>query len=538
MIYSPHIETPTSGSVFNLGQVTITWSLNDPPTDGDPYTDITDTVSYEIEYTDSYRGENDTVWHTIRKRIPWANTSFMWVVGKMIKSNTVRIRMRARASEITSDWSISEQFSINVFDLVAPAIINPVSNFLYTDFILIILDETLTLNTYHQKVRYTLEYASEKLDIEWTPIVTDVPVGTNVIRWNIENVVTSDDYSLKLTAKNSSTCLESTPSQPDQIARSFVYGISIQQSGLFIIDTIPPQALIEIEGDTKVTNQLEQVITIFAEDNITDVDNIRLRECKAETLLSLGEDTDNTPETEECPEITVQKPVNNSAKIQWVFDDKSGLRKIEALLTDIGGNNSLQETVKVFISVFDANDAINDFIIRLETREKIVIGEGDDPTVTVTTIDMEVIYIGTEGGQFWVLEPYPRLIYTFDAGMSIVKLVEFNTSVLIFVYNQSEDSGFVYRYSSDEPTLIHTFTSGLSVVSDAAEYNYNLYIGLQNGELWKYTGLAFSFMSTSTTDPIKSLHGDDKYLYVGFFNNSTMLLYNGTRLTSVEMDAQ
>ena len=104
------------------------------------------------------------------------------------------MRSKTTDEEVFSDYSmVGGDFSINVFDLIAPAIINPVSNVLYTDFILIILDESLTKDTYHQKVRYTFEYSSKKRSIDWTAIISDVPVGQNVIRWNIEDVPQSDE---------------------------------------------------------------------------------------------------------------------------------------------------------------------------------------------------------------------------------------------------------------------------------------------------------------------------------------------------------
>ena len=57
-VFSPHITSPKGGEVFNLGKVQIDWDINDPPTD-DEY-GITTVISYELEYTEKYNG-NDTV---------------------------------------------------------------------------------------------------------------------------------------------------------------------------------------------------------------------------------------------------------------------------------------------------------------------------------------------------------------------------------------------------------------------------------------------------------------------------------------------
>jgi len=305
---------------------------------------------------------------------------------------------------------------------------------------------------------------------------------------------------------------------------------------LFVIDTKPPEALLEIEGNVKVTNQLEQVITIFAEDNVTAVDHIQLRECDAGGDLELGKQG-VVDESSECPAIEVQKIVNNSAKIQWKFEDKSGLKKIEAMVTDIGGNNSSHETVKVFRSIFDSNEQINDFIIREESRDEIIIDDTTDPPgVTVTTSSFEVAYLGNNAGEFWVLEPYPRLIHTFESNEDVIKIADFNQSVLIFTYNKSSDVGKVYIYSAGSPSIVHTFTNGLSITKGTAEFNNSLFIGLENGEIWEYNGFTFTTLSVPINDSVNTLYGDARYLYAGYANSSTMLLYNGQAFFTLNMD--
>ncbi len=547
--YAPHITSPQEGGIFNLGTVTITWDKNDPPSiDGSISTDY---VSYEIEYTDDYKG-GETNWHTLRRRIPWSQTSLTWTVGKMIKSESIRIRMRAYSSEDEerSDWSISNTFSINVFNLISPAIVSPLPNILYTDFILIILDESLTVNTYHQKVRYTLEYSSKERDIDWTALISDLPVGQNVIRWNIEDIQSSDDYILKLTARNTSTCLPGVASEPDQIARSFVHNINIQQSGAFLIDTKPPEVVLEIEGNSRVTNQLEQVVNVFADDLTSQVEQVQMRECDAGSILSLGDLEEPETPTTDCPSIEellsgspdfdkliTDKPINENAKIQWVFNDASGLKKLEALLTDTGGNTSIQEATKVFLSAFDSDDVISDFLIVVEQRDNIRLDTSTTPpTLVVEPSIFEVVYLGTTTGGLWLLEPFSRLLYTLP-GIEIHKLKEFNDLVLIFTYNSSSDTGAVYRNDGTEATLLNSFTAGLSIPTSVAEFDDDLYIGFENGKLWKYSGIAFSeITSIPTTDPISTLHGDEDYLYIGFKNSSDILLYNGTQFFTVSME--
>ena len=542
MIFAPQIKTPQESAVYNLGVVTIEWDRNNPPADDSNIT--TDSITYEIEYTDNYKGE-DSNWYTLKRRILWDDTFYAWKVGKMIKSPSVRIRMRARTTynESVSDWSISDQFVINVFKLLPPAIVSPISKRLYTDFIMIILDETLTKNTFNQKVRYTLEYSSQKRDIDWTLIIKDLPAGQNVVRWNIETLPTSDDYVIRLTAKNSN-CYKKPDDNPHQFARRFIYDIQIQQSGVFLIDTKPPDSILEIENSTGVTNDLDQIINVFAQDETTQVENIQMRECNASDILVLGE---IETEEEDCPPISellaapnvdfgrlIGKPRSNTSKIHWKLEDKSGLRKIEALLTDSGGNSSLQEKIRVFMSVFRANNKISDFIIVFEQRDKVTIDQTTTPPVIVTTSStLEVILVGTSN-EIWSLEPFPRMLYKIDE--EIVRLIEFNDTVYILSYNATADISSVYRHDITKATKLQEFTNDRSKIMDVDVFEDALYIGLENGELWKYNGSAFSLLSLPVSDSINSLSADESYLYIGLINSANLILYNGSKFFTLDIE--
>lgn len=548
-MFAPHITAPEKLERFNQGIVNITWDINDPPSTSSNVT--SDTVTYEIEYTDNYQG-SETNWHTVKRRIPYSSSSYTWTVGKSIKSNSVRIRMRSKSSfdESVSNWTVSDQFSVNVFELIAPAIISPLPKVLYSDFILIILDESLTRNTYHQKVRYTLEYYSKKRGVNWTTIATNVPVGQNIIRWNLDGVASSDDYILRLTAKNTSTsCLETPDVEPDQIARRFVHDVKVQQSGMFLIDTKPPEAVLEIDQNTGVTNQLDQIINIFAQDETSDIANIRMRECDAGSTLALGDLEDPYDPLGGCTDLVeiVQdldkfgKPNPINPKAHWTFEDSSGLKKIEALLTDIGGNTSLQEQVKVFLNTFTSTSLINDFIIVIEQRDKIIIDDSQSPpTVTAEPSIFEVVYFVTSDRELWILEPFARLVWTLDASIEPKLLVEFNETVYVLTFNSSEDEGRIYKNNTTEPELLYTFTdagmAGRNLPTAVAVFNNKLYVGMESGVLWSYNGLSFAHLLPPVSAPISSLFGDNQYLHIGFENSESLVLYNGTDFVTLDLE--
>lgn len=550
-VFAPHITSPQGGEVFNLGKVTITWDRNDPPTD-DPY-EATSVISYEIEYTDNYKVE-DTTWHTLRRRIPWTETTFEWVVGKMIKSTTVRLRMRAKNSmdgEL-SDWStMSGDFSINVFKLIPPAIVSPLPNHIYTDFVLIILDESTTRDTFNQKVRYTLEYSSNKRDIDWTIIALDVPIGQNVIRWDLEEVPPSDDFVLRLTAKNASTsCISTAASTPDQISRRFVYNLKIQQPGMFFIDTIPPQTILDIESSVGITSQLTHTLNIYSEDGTTEVEQVQVRECDASDQVSLGNLADTEAPPTDCTSIEdlialpdadfgtlIGKPLGYSTKTQWTLEDKSGLRRLEALVTDSGGNTSVQDLRKTFIPIFRSDSRIQDLIVTTEAREVTTINESFELSTEVALF--EVAYLAVADGTYWVLEPFPRLVSDSLSGRNVLILFAFQGSIYLFTYvnnDQITDTGTVFRDDKIVISFVFDFTSPLSITNAVAEFQNNLYIGLENGELWKFNAASFALIKTFS-NPISALTGDNEYLYIGQSNSSAFVLYDGTTFFDSDVES-
>lgn len=552
-VFAPHITSPKGDELFNLGKITITWDRNDPPTD-DPY-EATSVISYEIEYTDNYNFEN-TVWHTLKRRIPWTEISFEWVAGKMVKSTTVRVRIRAKNSldgEL-SDWSTSSgDFSINVFKLIPPAIVSPLPNHIYTDFILVILDESITRNTFNQKVRYTLEYSSKKRDIDWTLIALDIPIGQNVIRWDLEDVPSSDDFVLRLTAKNTAnSCIQTPAPTPDQISRRFVYNLKIQQPGMFFIDTIPPQTILDIESSAGITNQLTHTLNIFAEDSTTEVEQVQIRECDASGQLALGEVENLEEESTDCTSIEdliagpdanfgklIGKPLGYSTKTQWTLEDKSGLRRLEALVTDSGGNTSVQDLQKTFIPIFRSASSIEDIVVTTESREvTTIVPDGDSFKVTTEPQQLfEVAYLAVEDGTYWILEPFPRLIAT--SNRQVLALFAFEGFVYLFTYVNSDDTldtGTVFRDDKTQITNIYDFSSSLSITNAVAEFQEVMYIGLENGELWKFDAVTFALVTTFD-NPISSLAGDNEYLYVGQSNSSQLSLYDGTTFFDSDVEA-
>lgn len=534
-LYAPRIYEPVHEQQFNQGNITIKWRINNTlGVFSDP-----ENVTYELEYTDNYDGYK-TNWFSIKKRIKSTVDSFVWSVGKMIKSDSVRVRIRAvdLFNNINSGWSISSEFSVNVFKIVPPAVVSPIPNKIYSNFINIILDDTITKNTFNQKVRYSYEYSSFKRNIDWTVIKSNIPFGENYYRWDISALQPSDDYVLRVTIKNTSTsCFESQITDSDQISKIYISKINIQSGGIFIIDTVPPVGLVEIEStNNKITNELNQILNLYSYDETTDIQKIQIRECEADSILSLGDLDDPYNPTETCPDVssinleTFGHSIPFSPKVFWSLSDKSGLKKIETLLTDYGGNSSIQSKIKVFLNIFDSEDSINDFEIIVEQRDKIIVN--DNASITIEPRIFEVLYLVTENGDLWSLEPFAKKLYSVND--SIKKITEFNNSIYFCTYNSVSDYCKFYRNDYYSGTVLYTFDSDLSVPSGLSNYAKNLYIGFVNGQLWKFNGTSFSLVYTFE-ESISSLDSDSEYLYIGFKNSKTIYLYNNSLFFNVEL---
>lgn len=533
ILYAPSLTSPLGGETFNKGSILINWDIKNPPSD-DSSISLND-ITYEIEYTENYRGR-DTDWHTIRRRIDGNNSSYSWYVGKMLKSENLRIRIRSFCEKlnITSEYSPSStDFSCNVFKLIPPAVLSPVSGKSYTDYIMFLFDETQTINTYNQKIRYKIEYQSNDAEVDWTTAFKDVPVGSTPIRWNIDSLDAADDYQIKITVSDP---------QGDQLTAVYMRDIQIKHPGLFLIDTKPPEGVLKFDGDYSLSNSLEQTLSIYAEDATTDIKSMKLREIDAGQLLTIGPVEDDNfifdplQSSTTCVEFKDENDddiseVGYLPKISWKLKDQSGLRRLEAKLYDYGNNDSCQEKNQLFLEFWNSTEKINDIIIFKEDRDYISVS-GNSVTTQAKTLN--VAYVGTESGKIYRLEPYPTLIY--DIGIKINKLLRPESIMYIFAYNSVTDIGYIYRDDKlDTPTALTSFTDKLSEIMAVAEYSGDIYIGFKNGQLWKFDGTSFSKIHTFS-NPINSMRGDERYLYVGFYSGTNMYLYNGTSFISVNIE--
>jgi hypothetical protein len=532
ILYAPNLTSPVGEETFNKGFITISWEIKDPPSSNSSV-ELSD-ITYEIEYTDNYIGR-ETVWHTVKKRIEGETTSYLWYIGKMLKSETLRIRIRSfyEYANIFSEYSPSaSSFTVNVFKLVTPVILSPLSGNSYIDSITIILDENNIEDTYNQKIYYKIEYQSTKSDIDWTVLYDELPVGSTTIRWNIDGLPNSDDYQLKLTSYDKNN---------NQYATTYVDKIKISHPGLFYIDTLPPVANIEFENTNQVTNKLDHIVNIYAEDSVTDIktisfSDINLTDTTDKQVLTLGPVQESNTDKYFSPIQILPCDSNvfqigNTPKIQWTFADKSGLMRLNSVFTDYGNNTSCNILEQFFVKLWKYDEKMTDFISVREDRDYLKITNGN---IGADTKRVNTVYVSTENGKIYRVEPFPIQIY--DIGIGITKLSFLYDVLYVFSYNNNTDVARAYRDDkTDSLYLLTEFTDPISKITAVCQYGSYLYIGMENGQLWIFDGASFTKIHTFD-NPINYLTGDSRYLYIGFFSGTNIVLYNGSSFFALNIE--
>lgn len=519
---APDLLEPQETATY-MNAVPIRWTI--PETD--PYDDTE--YTFEIEYTTHYDA-GQTIWHTLKRRIPFTTTSYTWKAGKLLQSNAVRVRIRAKApDESASEWSFSSSdFSVNFSDCKSPAIVNPVPNVVYSDYILVILDESGVQDTFGQRCRVFIDYANPELGIDWTAIASNLVLGQTVVRWDITALTPSDAYVVRVLASNG-----------ERSKNSYVYGIRIHSSGSFIIDTTPPEAILEIQGTVTATNEQTQVVNIYAVDAVSEVASMQLRECDASDLMLNPLYSENNAPNAPCESveqllstgtsIAIGKSTNLANKTIWEFSDISGLRKLEGLFVDSGGNPSIATDTKVFSRLLSSAEVITDICITKEAKTYTSLTRSNE--LDQQSSIKNVIYAAVSN-QVWKIDDVSQLQYSVED--PIVSMVLFFGRLYFCTYDESSDEGNVYRHDGYQSTLINSFASNLSKTLSATQYGSFLFLGLQNGELWKFNGNSFSLLNSFSL-PVTSVAGDGDIMVIGLGKSDEIYVYDGTTLLACEL---
>lgn len=463
----PTLIYPNGGESILNSEITIRWNaISD-----------NDIAFIELFYTDNYDPFTEPTWLQIASVLPSA-TNYLWRFGKALKSNKVRVAARTRnISGERSNFSISaDNFSIQRKKLTTPSIIVPFENEKYDKSIEIIVDESGIIGTFSQKAYYQFYYSCPSLGIASTPIAQNIPVGSDPVLWNTSNLQPANDYILQVYLSDDG----------DNMSDSvFVHQIQISHEGFFIVDTTPPVGAIIINNDAAFTNKTEVNVQIISYDESTGVHSL---------LLTDGENT--------------SKPDTIADVKRFIVSEENEIKTIQLKLQDFGANRS-----------GDDENILRRFNVAINLEDSsiadIAIDFDNKALWAVTTGELKSLYKITD---------FPAKKATLELAPSSV--IVYRTSVYIGMIT-GDNTGLFAMYDGASIVNIEIFTEPDSVINCMEVHGNYLFIGMENGFIYRFDGLNFDTIDR-LDNPIKFMYSDKNLLYLTQKYDATVYAYNGS----------
>lgn len=458
---TPTMFYPNGGEEILSNEVVIAWT---PANFGS---------SVELFYSTNY-SPFDQNWQQIAV-LPSTVNSFTWRFGNSIRSDRCRVGIRTR--NINGERSIisasAANFSIHRKKLEPPTLISPVQSGRYSKFVEIVTDDSGIVGTYSQRSFYQFFYSSQSANVPSTPIAQDVPIGGDPIVWDITGIQPASDYVVQAYLQDDVGNVSDS---------TYISNIEITHEGFFIVDTIAPVASVLVNNGDIFTRFREVNVSIVAYDAATAVHSMLLK------------DQTNAGSPEALANIK-----------RFVLSDKNEIKAVQLLLQDFGANRNdeLQIIQRVFEVVVElSNTEIADLAVDLVNQVCWVITQGD----------FKNLYRVTD---------FPSLLTTFEDTPTAVEVFQ---SLTYIATKSSDNAGALYRFDGVETTLIEAFTGADSFVNTMCSHNGKMYIGMENGNIWSYNGLTFTFIQTMNS-PTKLLYSDGNILYLALKNDLKVYIY-------------
>jgi len=283
------------------------------------------------------------------------------------------------------------------------------------------------------------------------------------------------------------------------MSSTIVQNIKIKHAGKVIIDTVPPVGTVSINNDAGYTKDKKVSIALGASDATTAVKNMEVRN------VDIIRDSSGNETTTVYDFV----PLAYEDNFFWNLNDVEGHKKVEVKLRDYGNNIS---------RLYSSSSARKFFNINNEEIEGLV------------KINDDIFSATMDEGKIYKTRNYPKLINNFSASQ-IVKTIINNNNVLYVAINETSTSK-VYVYLDNEFTSLNTFGS---LIVDMASYNGELYVVLENKELYKKDSSAWTKITTFLRD-VLYIDGESDYLYIIFDDAiNTVQIYNGTSFQEISI---
>jgi len=476
----PNLLSPNGNEVFTQRQINISWENVSESVSSHP-------KSYEIFFTDDFVNFEKTNWVQIAV-VNDNESSFLWDIPFSIKGNNCRVAIRTRDFRgDRSKLSVSaNDFEIESKMLKSPSVFSPSSGKTYFSYIPFILDHSALLGTASQRSFYRIYYSSKSLDIDWTIVTQDLPVGSEVFYWDVRGFASSTDYSFKVELVEGENV-----SNP-----VIIDNIKINSFTFFVFDTVPPKGDMSIEGP-EFTNQRDIVINVSAFDLTTDIKSI---------IIKQADDTFDNITTEGAEQGL---DTSDQQSLTWQITGEDGAKYIQAYLKDFGNN-----------------------IFPLTSEKKYFRKLYSDNNEEITAIE-----VNNNNGDVWFgvgpkLYKNGSLIETFD---NQITSLAFFRDVLYIGLKTDSDKGILKRIINNNITTVDEFTENESIINRMVGYNSKLYLGFENGDLYLFNGTSISSVS-NLGNSIINLSTDNAVLYIFLQGVLKFVIYDETTFTDVNVD--
>lgn len=469
---APTIIYPNGNEILFGNHVVINWKnseLNDSQ------------ITYDIFFTPDYKPFEEPNWQQISS-IPATATSYTWYFGNSVRTTNGRIAIRAKNNQgERSDYAISaNSFSIQRKKLNAPTVINPTPNTIYDKFIEIMVDDSGIIETYSQRSYYQFYYNSASLNIAKTAIAQNIPIGSPPVVWETVNLPPANDYEVQVFLSD----------DDGNISDSVVIkNITIAHAGFFIIDTVPPVASITVNDDDVFTNKQEVSVNIVSYDEATAVHSM---------VLTDGD--------------VVSKPDAVANVKRFTLDEENGIKYVQIKLQDFGGNRTGEDSIRQRILETIAEEDNTQFV---------------DITKDTQTNTVWAISSGSRQGIYKVTD-FPAFVLTVSQEPTAIAFYKYSVYVSV---KDTNNKGIFYRYDGASLVDAFAFSEADSVVNAMEAHDGYLFIGMENGVIYKFDGLSFSLVE-ELSNPVRYMFSDGNLLYLVQKNSFDIFVYNGSTFFS------
>lgn len=471
VLTGPSIIYPNGGEIFTNHNIVINWK---EPTDALLPNQLT---WYEILFTDTYERLKQTQWLQIAT-IPVGISSFVWNINSRINGIKCRIGIRrVNYKGQRSDISFSaDNFSIIETTLPIPSVLEPVENGAYYSPVSIIIDDSVIEKHFSGRAYYKIYYRSESLNIDWTSLFDNIPIGHGKIIWDTSALPTASDYTLKVELVNSYT--KSDP--------LFINNVKINSLNYFLIDTDPPVGKVEVINNSEFIKEKNLTLKLTVYDETTGVDKYRIEQMNLDGTVNHG------------PYLGL----GDISTGLWTVQGGDGIKVIQSRFTDYGGNVLPENENGHFFRTYKS---INN------TKVSATLSEIDSDG----NVNLWIAFGGSSPTLYLNQEFMIGLFY------EATSMITYNSVLYLGLKDNISNKGFLKKYFNKTLQSIYEFQSADSIINTMELFDDKIFMGLQDGTLMSFDGTTIAVENSNNlfTKSISYIKTDQNMLYI-FLDNS------------------